>query len=54
MEYYGSDKPDLRFGMRFTDLTEIVKGKGFAVFDSAEYIGGICADRLFRIYKKTA
>ncbi len=43
MESYGSDKPDLRFGMKFTDLTDTVKGKGFVVFDSAEYIGGICA-----------
>jgi len=44
MENYGSDKPDLRFGMKFRDLTALVKGKGFQVFDSAEYIGGICAD----------
>lgn len=43
IESYGSDKPDLRFGMKFQNLTEIVKGKNFAVFDSAEYIGGICA-----------
>ena len=43
MEFYGSDKPDLRFGMRFNDLTDTVKGKGFAVFDTAAYIGGICA-----------
>lgn len=43
MEFYGSDKPDLRFGMKFKDLTEAVKGRNFAVFDSAEYIGGICA-----------
>lgn len=43
MEFYGSDKPDLRFGMRFTELTNLVKGKNFAVFDSSEYVGGICA-----------
>jgi len=43
MEYYGSDKPDLRFEMKITDLTEKVKGHGFVVFDSSEYIGGICA-----------
>ncbi len=43
MESYGSDKPDVRFGMRFTELTEIVKDKGFAVFDTAGYVGGICA-----------
>ncbi len=43
MKYYGSDKPDIRFGMQFVDLTDKFKGKGFVVFDSAEYIGGICA-----------
>jgi len=43
MNLYGSDKPDLRFGMQFVDLTSSLKGKGFVVFDSAEYIGGICA-----------
>ena len=43
MEFYGSDKPDLRFGMRFAELTSIVKGKNFVVFDSSEYVGGICA-----------
>ena len=41
MNSYGTDKPDLRFGMKFTDLTSVVKGKGFVVFDSAEYVGGI-------------
>jgi len=44
MEFYGSDKPDLRFGMKFKDLSDIVKGHNFAVFDTAEYIGGICAE----------
>jgi aspartyl-tRNA synthetase len=44
MEIYGTDKPDLRFGMKFTDLTSIVKGHGFSVFDNAEYIGGFCAE----------
>jgi aspartyl-tRNA synthetase len=44
IEYYGSDKPDLRFNMRFKDLTELVQGHGFAVFDNAEYVGGICAE----------
>jgi aspartyl-tRNA synthetase len=43
MNSYGSDKPDLRFGMKFTDLTSIVKGHGFSVFDNAEYTGAICA-----------
>jgi len=44
MEYYGSDKPDLRFGMRFMELTDTVKGHDFALFDTSEYTGGICAE----------
>ena len=44
MENYGSDKPDLRFGMKFTDLTNLAKEHNFVVFDSAEYIGAICAE----------
>jgi aspartyl-tRNA synthetase len=44
MESYGSDKPDLRFGMKFVDLTESVKGHNFTVFDTSEYIGGICTE----------
>jgi len=40
----GTDKPDLRFGMQIHDLTSIVKGQNFAVFDSAEYIGSICVE----------
>ena len=40
---YGSDKPDLRFGMKISDLSGIVRGNGFAVFDNSEYIGAICA-----------
>ena len=43
MKYYGCDKPDTRFGMKFVELMDIMKGHGFPVFDSAEYIGGICA-----------
>ena len=44
MKYYGSDKPDIRFGMKFVELMDIMKGHGFPVFDSAAYIGGICAE----------
>ena len=44
MKYYGSDKPDIRFDMRFVELMDIMKGHGFPVFDGAEYIGGICAE----------
>ena len=43
MKYYGSDKPDLRFDMKFVELMDVLKGYGFGVFDNAEYIGGICA-----------
>ncbi len=41
---FGSDKPDLRFGMEFIELNELVKNKGFSVFDSAELVVGICAE----------
>lgn len=43
MENYGNDKPDLRFGMKIRDISTLVKGHGFSVFDSSEYIGAICA-----------
>ncbi|MBO7259728.1 MAG: aspartate--tRNA ligase [Paludibacteraceae bacterium] len=43
MKYYGSDKPDIRFDMKFVELMDILKGYGFAVFDNAAYIGAICA-----------
>ena len=43
MKYYGSDKPDLRFDMRFVELMDVLQGHGFSVFDNAAYIGGICA-----------
>lgn len=42
MRRYGSDKPDLRFGMEFVELMDVLKKGKFAVFDNAEYIGGIC------------
>jgi aspartyl-tRNA synthetase len=44
MKYYGSDKPDIRFGMKFVELHDLLKGHGFPVFDSAAYIGGIRAE----------
>ena len=41
MDNYGSDKPDIRFGMKINDITSLVQGSGFSVFDSSEYIGAI-------------
>lgn len=41
MEKYGNDKPDIRFSMIINNITDIVKGRNFQVFDTAEYIGGI-------------
>ncbi len=45
MKYYGSDKPDTRFDMRFVELMDVLKGTGeFGVFNDAAYIGGICCE----------
>lgn len=44
MKFYGSDKPDIRFEMKFVELKDHVSGKDFVVFDSADYVGGICAN----------
>ena len=42
MKNYGSDKPDIRFGMTFVELKDLTEGHNFVVFDSAEYVGAIC------------
>jgi aspartyl-tRNA synthetase len=43
MKFYGSDKPDIRFGMKFEEINDLVKGKGFGIFDEAPLVVGICA-----------
>ena len=43
MKLYGSDKPDLRFGMQFVEMNDFVKGHDFSIFDNAELVVGICA-----------
>ncbi|UXP32559.1 aspartate--tRNA ligase [Reichenbachiella agarivorans] len=44
MRLYGSDKPDVRFGMQFVELNDVAQNKGFSVFDDAELVVGICAE----------
>jgi aspartyl-tRNA synthetase len=44
MRLYGSDKPDTRFGMQLVEIRDLTSGKGFVVFDAAEYVGAICAE----------
>ncbi len=41
---YGSDKPDIRFEMKFVEMKDMLSGCGFKVFEDAEYVGGICAE----------
>ncbi len=52
MRLYGSDKPDLRFGMSFVELKELVSGHQFAVFDAADYVAGICASECSTFTRK--
>jgi aspartyl-tRNA synthetase len=50
LEKYGSDKPDLRFGMAFTQINDLAKGKDFSVFDQAELIVGFVAEGIAESY----
>jgi len=53
MRRFGSDKPDMRFGMEFVELMDVLKGSGeFSVFNDANYIGGICAPGCARYTRK--
>jgi aspartyl-tRNA synthetase len=52
MKYYGSDKPDIRFGMRFVELNELAKNLGFSIFEEAELIVGIKAEGLAEYSRK--
>lgn len=52
MRYYGSDKPDTRFEMKFVELNELMQGCGFSVFDNAELVVGICAEDCAKYTRK--
>lgn len=52
IRYYGSDKPDTRFEMKFVELNELMQGCGFSVFDNAELVVGICAEGCAKYTRK--
>lgn len=52
MDYYGSDKPDVRYDMKIHELTSMVHGHGFSVFDGSKYIGAICVNGIANYSRK--
>ena len=52
MDKYGSDKPDIRFGMEFNALKDIFPQGKFSVFDQSEWIGGICVENAAEYTRK--
>ena len=52
MDFYGSDKPDIRFGMKIHEITALAQGHGFGVFDGVPYVGAICAPGLASYTRK--
>ena len=52
MRLYGSDKPDIRFGMQFVELNELTQNKGFSIFDQSELVLGICANNAAEYSRK--
>jgi aspartyl-tRNA synthetase len=53
MRLYGTDKPDTRYGMQFVELNEEVKGRGFGLFDEAEWVAGFCAPGGYADYTRS-
>ncbi len=52
MDRYGTDKPDIRFGMEITEITDHTRGRGFPVFDNSEFVGAICAENCATFTRK--